>query len=69
VLDPEVRDRAVLTPEAAGIMESARSPAGLLLAGLARLYHLPPYIHAFIEPETPVKCVWLICNGISVVEL
>ena len=69
MLDLAVRDRTALTPEAAGGKKSARESVASLLADLARLYHLPPYTHPFIEPETPVKCVWLICNGISVAEL
>ena len=38
--EPEVRDRTVLTPEAAGGKKSARGAVPLLLADLARRKHL-----------------------------
>ena len=48
---PEVRDRTVLTPEAAGIKESARGAVALLLADLARREHRQPEMRPQTSPR------------------
>ena len=48
---PEVRDRVVLTPEAAGIKKSARGAVALLLADLARREHRHPEMRPQTSPR------------------
>ena len=45
------RDRAVLTPEAAGIKKSARGAVALLLADLARREHRQPEMRPQTSPR------------------